>query len=237
MALSEMTISASWQDAGPLSLRASRGRGRRQAFAAARRHSRRVRWLRFLLPLLGLSAIGVFFVLTQISLPGDIDLGVARLSVTRNSIIMDSPRLTGFDRDGREYSLSADRAVQALASPDQVRLESIDARLAAAGHGAATIKAEAGDYDHGKSTLILHGDIVIDSAEGYALRMRDAHIDFKAGTLTSPNPVSVGYAGSEIVGQRFGVSQGGKVLLFEGGVRTILMPPKRTETPAPPDAG
>ena len=158
MALLEMTISTSWQDAGPLSLRASRGRGRRQAFAAARRHSRRVRWLRFLLPLLGLSAIGVFFVLTQISLPGDIDLGVARLSVQRNSIIMDSPRLTGFDRDGREYSLSADRAVQALASPDQVRLESIDARLAAAGHGAATIKAEAGDYDHGKSTLSLLGD-------------------------------------------------------------------------------
>ncbi len=235
--LSQMTVSASWQDAGPLSLRASRGRGRRQAFAAARRHSRRVRWLRFLLPLLGLSAIGVFFILTQISLPGDLDLGAARLSVTRNSIIMENPRLTGFDRDGREYSVAADRAIQALASPDQVRLEAIDARVAAAGHGAATITAEAGDYDHGQSTLTLHGDIVVDSAEGYALRMRDAHIDFKAGTLTSPNPVTVGYRGSEITGQRFGASGGGNVLLFEGGVRTILMPPKRTETPAASDAG
>ena len=99
--------------------------------------------------------------------------------------------------------------------------------MAAAGHGAATIIAEAGDYDHGMSTLVLHGDIVVDSAEGYAVRMRDADIDFKAGTLTSPNPVSVGYQGSEITGQRFNASKGGKILLFEGGVRTTLMPPKR----------
>ena len=232
-----MAVSASWQEAGPLSLRASRGRGRRQAFAAARRHSRRVRWLRFLLPFLGASAIGVFFVLTQITLPGDLDLSAARLSVTRNSIIMDNPRLTGFDRDGREYSVAAERAIQALTSPDQVRLEAIDARVAAAGHGAATITAEAGDYDHGMSTLVLHGDIVVNSAEGYAVRMRDADIDFKAGTLTSPNPVSVGYQGSEITGQRFNASEGGKILLFEGGVRTTLMPPKRKEAPPAPDAG
>jgi lipopolysaccharide export system protein LptC len=228
----EMALSATWQDAGPP--HASRRRGRRQAFAAARRHSRRVRLLRILLPLLGGAGIVVLFVLTRISLPGEIDLGAARLSVTRNSIIMDNPRLTGFDRDGREYSLAADRAIQALTSPDRVRLEAIDARVAAAGHGAVTIKAEAGEYDHSGSTLNLQGDIVVDSAEGYALRMRDAAIDFKAGTLDSPNPVSLGYQGSEITGARFDVREGGKVMRFEGGVRTTLMPPKREQQSAPP---
>jgi len=227
-----MALSASWQDAGPRSSRRSRGRGRRQAFAAARRHSRRVRLLRILLPAVGGTAVVAFFALTQLSLPGDIDLTSARLSVTRNSIIMDKPRLTGFDKDGREYSVEADRAVQALTSPNEVRLESISAKVAGAGHGTATVEAESGDYDHGKSTLVLHGDIILNSDEGYTVRMRDADIDFKAGTLTSVNPVSVGYQQSEITGKRFSVGEGGKVLIFDGGVRTVLMPPKRARPAA-----
>lgn len=222
-----MAISASWQDTSPRAPRRQRAPNRRGAFAAARRHSRLVRVLRILLPGGTIFVIAVFLMLTRLSLPGDIDLTSGRLSVTRNSIIMDSPRITGFDRDGRQFFLNADRAVQALANPDQVRLEAIEAKVIAAGHGATTITAESGDYDHGDSTLDLHGEIVLNSEEGYAVRMRDADVDFTRGTLTSPNPVSIGYQGSEITGQRFSVSQGGKVLAFDGGVRTTLMPPKR----------
>jgi len=226
-----MALSASWQDAPP---RASRRRlpVRRGAFVAARRHTRLVRLLRFLLPAGTVFALSALLVLTQLSLPGGVDLTSGRLSVTRNSIIMDKPRIAGFDRDGRQFFLNADRAVQALANPDQVRLEAIEAKVIAAGHGATTITAESGDYDHGGSTLGLRGEITLSSEEGYSVRMRDADIDFKAGTLVSPNPVSVGYQGSEIAGERFSASGGGKVLSFEGGVRTTLMPPKRDHPPA-----
>ena len=114
---------------------------------------------------------------------------------------MDNPHLTGFDGDGREYSVAADRAIQALTNPDQVRLEAIDATVAAAGPRAPPPSPPAaGDYDNGKSTLSLHGDIVVNSAEGYALRMQRRRYRFQAGTHGLAQPGDVSYQDSEITG-------------------------------------
>ena len=228
-----MTLSAGWQDAGRPASRAAEGEARRRAFKAARRHSRLVRVLRIVLPVAGVVAVAGFIVVTRFSLPGDLDLSAASLSVTPNAIIMDSPRMTGFDGDRREYSVTADRAIQPLTSPDQVRLEAIAASVTAAGQGPTTISAEAGEYDHGERTLRLTGEIAIDSAEGYLLRMTDAEIDFEAGTLASPNPVSVRYEDSEITGGRLSVTESGRLIVIEGQVRTMLMPPRREPVPAP----
>jgi lipopolysaccharide export system protein LptC len=184
-----------------------------------------------LLPIAGLVAVAGFVVKTHFSLPGDIDLTAANLSVTRNSIIMDRPHLTGFGDGKRGYSLSANRAIQPLSRPGQVRLEEISARVSGTTEGETKITAEAGDYDHEKSTLQLLGAIAVDSAEGYRLRMSGASVDFGASTLVSDNPVSIGYADSEITGQRMTVSEGGKLIVIEGKVRTVLMPPKRAVAP------
>lgn len=226
-----MALSASWQDTDGYPHAPAGRLARRRAFAAARRHSRRVVLLRVLLPIAGVLAIAGFVAKTHFALPGDVDLTAASLSVTRNSIIMDRPHLTGFDGDRREYSLLADRAIQPLSSPGQVRLEDIEAKVSAAGQGPTSITAEAGDYDHEKSTLQLLGAIAVDSAEGYRLRMSGANVDFGAETMASDNPVSIGYADSEITGQRLSVSDGGKLIVIEGNVRTVLMPPKRVAAP------
>lgn len=228
-----MSFSASWQDSGAPGPAAARGK----AVVAARRHSRYVRILRVLLPLVGLAAVGVFFVLTQLGLPGALDLSAARLSITPNAVIMERPNITGFDGEHREYSVVAERAIQPLLTPDQVRLEAIEARLVAAGDGATTVTAESGDYDHTARTLRLEGAITVDSDQGLALRMKDADIDFNAATMRSDHPVTVIYADGETVGQRFRATDGGKRIRFEGGVRTTIMPPKREDAPtATPEA-
>jgi lipopolysaccharide export system protein LptC len=196
-------------------------RRRRKAFAAARRHTRLV------LPAAGLLSIAGLIVLARFSFPGDLDLSAASLSVTRNSIIMENPHLIGFDGDRRQYSVSADRAIQALMRPDEVRLEAIEARIVAVGQGPTTITAEAGEYDHGKSTLRLTGAIAVNSAEGYSLNMTDADFDFAGETMSTANPVKVTYEDSEITAGRLSVNGGGDTILFEGNVRTTLMPPKR----------
>ena len=218
-----MAIAASWMDRSAPRLAGERAR----AFAEARRHSRVVRRLRIALPATGALLILGLAAATSVGLPDGVDLTLARLSVTKNSIIMESPRLTGFDADGRQYSLSADRAIQALANPDAVRLEDISAHVTVPGQGTATITADAGDYDNSQSTLQVEGSIAIDSSQGYALRMQDADIDFGAGTMTSQSPVSVQYENSRTTGQSIAVTQGGDRILVEGGVRTTLMPPKR----------
>ena len=222
-----MALSANWQGVAPAELGFDERRRREQAFAAARRHSRRVKRLRLMLPAAGALTVLAFTVVTRIGLPDNLDLAVARLSVTPNSIIMDNPHLTGFDGDRREYSVSADRAVQALARPDEVRLEAITARIVVTGQGTATITADAGDYDNSEGTLKLDGAIAVHSTEGYALRMNGADIDLQAGTMASANPVTVSYEDSQTIGESIAVTEGGQVIVLEGGVRTTLMPPKR----------
>ena len=228
-----MAISASWQDVGANARSRAGSAGRGRAFLAARRHTRLVRILRVLLPVGGFLAAAAFFVKVDLGLPGDLDLSSANLTVTRNSIIMDNPHLTGFAGNGREYSLSADRAIQPISSPGQVRLESIEAKISQPGRGTTSVTAEAGDYDHEKSSIKLLGSIEVNSSDGYKLDMTDAEVDFSAGTLVSDNPISVGYGDSEVAGKRLSVGDGGKHIVIEGGVRTVLMPPKR-QTPAPP---
>jgi lipopolysaccharide export system protein LptC len=222
-----MALSAAWDDAGFTPPASDSRRERLRAFQVARRHSRLVRRLRILLPASGALLVLALVVVTHFALPGEIDLSVARLSVTPNSIIMDNPHLTGFDEDDRHYSVQADRAIQALTSPNQVRLEEIRATVTMADQGTAAITAAAGDYDNAESTLRLHGGIAIDSSDGYRLRMNDADIDFSAGTMTSANPVSIGYQDSQTVGDSLEITGSGELIVLEGGVRTSIMPPKR----------
>jgi lipopolysaccharide export system protein LptC len=222
-----MVLSASWQDAAAEPPGDRDRLRRRRALEAARRHSRWVRRLRIGLPALGVFAVAALVVLTRFGLPEDLDLSTARLSVTPSSIIMDRPHLRGFDKNNREFSVAADRAIQALMNPDEARLENIEATLETDNDAEVTIAAEAGDYDQRENKLKLHGAIAVDSTEGYAVRMTDADIDLEAGTMNSPNPATVTYQGSQVVGQSFSMTDNGKVIVFEGGVRTTLVPKPR----------
>jgi lipopolysaccharide export system protein LptC len=147
---------------------------------------------------------------------------------------MEQPHLTGFDGEQREYSIAAERAVQSLTNPDQVRLEAIKATIEVADQGVTAITAGSGHYDHAARKLRLEGKVSVDSAEGYGLRMSDVDIDFVGGTMQSANPVTVFYADAEITGQRFSATERGRRILFEGGVRTTIMPPKRNAAGAGP---
>lgn len=230
MALTSMALYAASQDAGTaVTVEPERHR----LFAAVRRHSRLVRLMRVVLPIASVLAVAGFFVKVHFSFPVDLDLSSARLSVTRNAVIMEGPHLTGFDGESREYSMSAKRAIQPLTSPQQVRLEEIEAKVTETEQGSTTIAAEAGEYDHKRRTMSLLGSVLIDSAEGYRLQMAGADVDFNAQTMHSDRPIVIGYGDSEIAGDRLLVSDGGKRIVIEGRVRTILMPPKRTPSATP----
>ena len=228
MSLAEKSFGAAWQaQPTPPPLSSFERHRRQQVFTAARRHSRLVRRLRVLLPVTGVAIVVGLAVASRIGFPAGLDLAAARLSVTRNSIIMDNPNITGFDDDKREYTVSADRAVQPILNPQKVRLEAISAKVTVADQGTATITAESGDYDNTKGTLVLNGAIAMNSSQGYVLGMTGADIDLKAGTMSSRSPVSVGYQDSSTTGNSLSVTEGGNLIVLDGGVRTTLMPPRR----------
>ena len=200
------------------------------AFAKAERHSRLVAILRKALPFAGIAALLAFIVAARLSAPGGPDFTVARTMIERNAIVMDQPVLTGYDSENRQYRVSADRAIQNLTSPNQVRLEAIRAEVMVDGRGGVVITAKGGDYDNRRGTLMLYGGLTLDSDDGVHVRMKNADIDFGGGTLVTKNPVTITYQGSETSADVMTATDGGTVIVLSGRVQTRLMPPKRQST-------
>ncbi len=208
---------------------------RHAAFACAERHSRIVAILRKALPIAGVAALLAFVVAARLLAPSGVDFTVARTTIKRNTIVMDRPVLTGYDTDNREYRVSADRAVQNMASPDRVRLEEIRAEVMIEGRGGAVITAKGGDYDNSRGTLALYGGLTLESDDGIRIRMKNADIDFANATLTTKNPVTILYQDSETSADSMTATDGGNVIVLRGRVQTRLMPPKR-KSASPPSA-
>src|SRR5215207_2332893 len=197
------------------------------AFEAARRHTRRVLFLRKALPVAGTVVLAGLMVAARLTATEGFDLAVARTALAKGAIVMDNPRVTGFDKSEREYRIFADRAVQKLSRPQEVRLEAIQAEVKAGGRGTATLQAAVGDYDNSKGRLMLSGGITLVSGDGYAVQCEEAEVDLKSGALVSDKPVTVSYGDSQTTGARLTMSDGGKLIVLENGVSTRLMPPKR----------
>ncbi len=212
---------------------------RRVAFANAVRHSRIVAVLRKVLPLAGVAALLAFVVAARLSAPGGPDFTVARTTIERNAIVMDHPVLTGYDTDNRKYRVSADRAIQNLTSPDQVRLEGIRAEVTVEGRGGAVVTAKGGDYDNTGGTLALYGGLSLESDDGIRVHMKNADIDFGKAIMVTKNPVTITYQESETTADAMTATDGGNVIILSGRVQTRLMPPKRqpANSPANPSRG
>jgi len=204
------------------------GVGARQAaFVSAERHSRVVAVLRKVLPFAGVAALLAFVVAARLSAPAGLDFTVAKTTIERNAIVMDRPVLTGYDTDNRKYRVSADRAIQNLTSPDQVRLEGIRAEVTVEERGGAVVTAKGGDYDNTRSTLALYGGLSLESDDGIRIGMKNADINFRSGTMVTKNPVTINYQDSETTADAMTATDGGNVIVLSGRVQTLLMPPKR----------
>src|SRR5262245_33693808 len=94
---------------------------RREAFGAAQRHSRRVYFLRRALPVA--VGIGVVFMvlwtwIDPLRLMRGLPIDVGRISISGTKLTMDAPKLKGFSRDGRPYTVTAEEAAQDLTRPN-----------------------------------------------------------------------------------------------------------------------
>ena len=200
--------------------------GRAPAFAAARRHSSRVRWAKrgLLLALIGGTAgliLSAIFDPFRI-LPANVSVGEINLSGTR--ITMDLPKLSGFRNDGRPYQVTAKSAAQDIRTPGIVDLSDLQADIGMADKSRAHVTARNGRYDSGKELLNLNTAVELKADNGYDVKLETADIDFHAGTMVSDRPVTVVMNNGSIKADRMVISDNGKRLMFEGNVRSVLLP-------------
>ena len=206
---------------------------RSRAHAEARRHSGRVRFFKRVIPLGagGAVLLGLLVVFNPFRVEG---LVPGPLSVSGSKVTMENPRLTGYrSKDARPYEVTASTATQDVRKPNVVELKDLRARIVMdESGGAARLEAARGVFDTAKEQLELTDSVRITSDAGHDARLRSASIDFKAGTVVSREPVTVRLTGGTVEADAMEISDGGKVMVFTGRVRTTFAGSERA-VPSP----
>lgn len=197
---------------------------RDKAFARARKHSRRVNLLKVALPLTAAVIAVGFIAYSYIVTPASVSINVAESAVSNGRLVMASPKLEGFTKDNRPYSMSATRAFQDLNDMEQIELEQISAKLPFDGDTIATLTAPGGLYDRGKNTLDLKGDLVIKTDDGMSARLKSAFVDIATGSVRTDEPVDIQMNGTSVKADSLHVQENGKILVFDKRVRMVLDP-------------
>lgn len=207
--------------------------GGTSTYAAAVRHSARVRFLKKAIPFgsaLAIAlvlAVGIFDPFHRLQ---GLTLGPVNLSGTR--ITMELPKLSGFRKDARPYEVTAASASQDVKHPTIVELNDIKARVALEGTNAARLEAASGVYDTQNEKLVLKTNVRVRTDAGYDAALESAEIDFKAGTVVSREPVRVTLSEGTIVADTLDLSDNGRHVVLRGRVRTLI---NGTAQGAPPD--
>ena len=196
------------------------------AFLAAERHSRLVRRLRIILPVLAVAGVVIFWGTARF-IPGDLAslIKVAGIDVNSNSVVMDKPHISGFEGTRRAYDVRAESAVQNLDDPKVVTFNGIEGHFGLEEGGLATVTATSGIYDGGTNSLQLSQGIAVSTTGGYTAKLIAASIDLAAGSLATDQPVELHSAEGTLKANAMTVTERGKHALFSNGVSVTYMPP------------
>ena len=203
-------------------------------YAQARRHSRLVRFLRFLIPfgaVLAATAIIAIAILDPFRRLST-GLEVASFNLTGSQITMEQPHLRGYKQDMRPYEVNADTALQDLKKPTIMDLMGMKAKIGLADHKLAWIEALQGLYDSAAEKMIVDKPLNIKS-DGYDVQMKSAKVDFKAGNVFTDQAVRVIMSTGTIEADKMEVIDSGRKIVFSGRVKTLL----QSNDPATEDKG
>ena len=199
---------------------------RAAALVRARRHSRLVRRLRWMLPALSLvlfvsfwgsALLGTLLRGTGIGF-GGIDLA----ALVDGELVMAEPDISG-TINGRRFEVTADRAIQDVTRQDQVRFESPTAVLDGP-QGRIDLTAGNALYGVESETLALDGGVDVRTVRGQTARLQDAKVDLAAGSLVSTSPVTLDGPQGRIEALGIQIDDSGARVLFTGRVRARFTP-------------
>ena len=207
---------------------------RSAAFGAAVRHSRRVGFLRKALPTAAGAAL--FFVILwtwidPLRFASGLPIELGRISISGTKLTMDAPKLKGFSRDGRPYTVTAEEAAQDLTKPNVIELSKIVGQFDLGGRGNMVLNAKTGIYDGKTEQMKLLDGIDFHSTEGHSGQLSDAFVEPRKGHLVTENPVDLFFNEGSLRGNRMEVFEQGKVIVFEGGVTMVLRMNQRGAKP------
>lgn len=196
----------------------------RRDYAAALRHSRRVRLLKIAFPAATLFAIAVFVGTTMISRVLPEGASVDSAAISEGKLVMSNPVMTGQMGDDQSYSVKALRAVQDLSAQSVIRLEDIVADFPFNGTEMAVLSAISGIYNRDEEFLSLNQPFTVTTEAGMTAELSSAHIDIKSGKLSSDQQVKIDTDKATLIAQSLTMENNGATITFDNGVRMTIKP-------------
>jgi len=198
------------------------GTARVDAFGLAQRHSRRVRVLKFVVPLVAALIAIAFPVYSYLAAPISVRVQADGAAFSDGKLVMANPKLNGFTKQKLPYSLTALRAIQDVGKQDIIDLEGINAKVPLAADNVATVNASRGIYDRAANTMNLTSDVTVTTTDGVEAKFKSVFLDMGKGSMKTNDPVDVSRGGSRITADSMSVQDNGKVLVFENRVRVNI---------------
>lgn len=194
------------------------------AYGAAARHSRRVKRLKIVLPLVAFLIAAAFAAVSVVRAFLPENLQVENATIENGKIVMQNPAISGRNKQDISYSMKAVRALQDIANPNIITLETIHAEMPVNDTLIATVDATSGIYDRGANTLDMNAPFSISMNNGVVADFQVAYLNIDAGEMNSRKPIAISMNGGSIVAQSLRMTDKGRVVTFEGAVKVVVEP-------------
>jgi len=192
-------------------------------FISAERHSRWVRALKIILPILALIAAIIFCWFTFFAAPSaKTEIRVNTGEGEGNKLVMTAPKVNGYTKDNRPYALTAEKAIQDPSRPGIIELRHIAGTVPFGGRGMADITAESAFFDNVNGRLHIDQPFTVVTADGMTLRFLSAEANLQSGQMDSPAKVEISDAGRDLTAGSMQLRDNGRLIYFSGGVHIVL---------------
>ncbi|MGV8995737.1 MAG: LPS export ABC transporter periplasmic protein LptC [Parvibaculaceae bacterium] len=186
------------------------------------RHSHFVGAMKIVLPLTALALLGtVLFYSGIFSERDSLDISFKEIKGFNTDLRMVSPRITGLDKSGEPYLVTADTATQDKEDPTHVALDNVEADLKLKDDDSwISLKSTSGQLDTDQQHLTLQQTIDVYMSSGYEFHGTEGTIDFKTGSFTSNAPVEGHGPAGTLRADSMTADKEGQKLIFKGRVKT-----------------
>jgi lipopolysaccharide export system protein LptC len=208
----------------------------RRAGAMADRYSRRVLFLKRMLPAVGLTLLLLVAVWPRLHpLLQQVQFGFPAIDLREaRELRMVDPRYAGLDRYNRPYVITAAVGRQVPDRDDVMALEQPKAVMTMHGGASVVVTAATGIYQSQAQLLDLFDDVTLIHENGTRFVTRRAHLNLSNNTAEGHDPVEGHGPSGDISGEGFQILSKGETIIFTGRSDLLLKGTKPSEAPAAP---
>ncbi|MEJ0025076.1 MAG: LPS export ABC transporter periplasmic protein LptC [Rhizomicrobium sp.] len=154
-----------------------------------------------------------------------LSLATENWAIINNDLTMTKPRLTGTDRKGNPFVITADAAVQDPADVRRATLRSVQADMTVDKNRWLNATAAKGLIDMDKGALALSGGIAVFSDDGYEIHTERVDVDLKKGLFHGPVAVNGHGPMGTFRADTFDVDRSTSQIQLHGHVHMTIQPP------------